>query len=202
MAWEGVNSPPQGLDWGSSRVVTRTTMGENPRTVPLWRTPDSQHGCPSLISAGLPQSPRLFTSLGHLTRCLLSACSFLCQLWHFVWQSEIAPGDAGIRRVTFMFSPHVWWPVCFSMWCWYVNRWQVCNNQKRHFFYLMVSKEFRSNNDQGFVLFGFCPWKQLFHIGCIRVIKLFTRYSFIGKYTMRNTFCHVRAVNMCPWREE
>lgn len=27
-----VNSPPEGLDWGSSRGVTRTTMGENPRT--------------------------------------------------------------------------------------------------------------------------------------------------------------------------
>lgn len=26
------NSPPEGLDWGSSRGVTRTTMGENPRT--------------------------------------------------------------------------------------------------------------------------------------------------------------------------
>lgn len=71
--------------------VTRTSMGENPRTVPPWWFSDSQHGCPALISAGLPQSPRLFASLGHLTRCLLPACSFLCQLCHFVWQSGITP---------------------------------------------------------------------------------------------------------------
>lgn len=87
--WVGgrANSSPEGLHWGSSESDEDNHGGESKD----WM----EHGCPALISAGLPQSPRLSASLGHLTRRLLSACSFLCQLCHFVWQSEITPGDAG-----------------------------------------------------------------------------------------------------------
>lgn len=74
--------------------------------------PDSQHGWPALISAGLPQSTRLFTSLGHLTRCLLSAALFSASCATLSCRVESRPVMQGIRRVTFMFSPNVWWPVC------------------------------------------------------------------------------------------
>lgn len=56
------------------------------------------------------------------------------------------------------------------------------------------------NNDQGFLLLGFCPWQHLFHIGCIRVIKLLARQSLLIKYIMRNAFHNIRAVNLCPWK--
>lgn len=102
-----------GLDWGGSRGVTRTTTGDNPRTVPCDETPDSQHGCPSLISAGLPQSPRSPASVGHLTRrpgAPLALFSASCATLSGRVKSRLP--TRGIRRVTFMLSPPARWPVC------------------------------------------------------------------------------------------
>lgn len=117
-----------GVGWFGMVVARMTRQGPWEYQAPKI-PPGIQNGGP-LISSGLPESPRLFTSLGNLTLCPLLLFSLpavalcLAEWQHASYWHEEKPTAwlPGFHRI-------VWWPVCLviSHLC---HCWHMCHHER------------------------------------------------------------------------